>query len=281
MKFKIYCVLAAILFCFEVSADSLDDEGHECLKEYLKQKGKIESDVSVPQSSVICRFAVATALGFTQEAVEIKIKNHVPDSAECLIKEFNNNQTLDLVMKIQFIRKSKLSESQIKVQLDESASELREDLRNIALQCDTDGNTFIEAFNDFLGIKNVTLSALQHNYCLATYAAKKKLLPLENVELNPKGIETTNVNCDAIIQEEHERVEKDIRLQLGDKPNVVNCIMEEFKNKNFYDDEIRLLVLNYLEFPKEIKEAEAVKTREYLSATYWAGFRCGSAYRSR
>lgn len=65
---------------------------------------------------------------------------------------------------------------------------------------------------------------------------------MENIDLNTNGIETNNINCDAIIREEHERIEKDLRLLLGAKPNVVNCILQELRNT--YLD-------NYLDFTNE------------------------------
>lgn len=77
-------------------------------------------------------------------------------------------------------------------------------MKLIASKCGTNETKFIESFDELFGIKNETLSALEQNYCYAVTTNGNDLLPLRNVNLNPKNIATTRLNCDSIIRNERE-----------------------------------------------------------------------------
>lgn len=170
-----------------------------------------------------------------------------------------------------------MSESHSNSETYKTRYELKEDLVKVALKCDADVEKFIDIFSDFLGIKNVTLSALEHNYCFAKYAADNELLPLENIELNPNRISTINIDCGGIIKEERERFEKELVKTINASPSEIKCISEEYRNKNIFDAQISSLVLTYLDFPKEIKEAATAKLKDKLTQIFWIGFLCAAA----
>lgn len=264
MKLECYCVVI-FLCCFTTVL--LDDNyGKECLEEHLKNKGKLESDFPVRRSTQNCSVLLSPALAALRIVVEDQIKQDIPTSADCLIKEFYNRESSDLIVKLFVIEDSKLSESEIKTKINETRKELRRDLVKVALRCETDEKNFIAIFNEILE-KNLTLSKLEHNYCLAKYAADNELLQLNKAELNPDGIITTNLNCTAIINKSRRRWETHVSKEINvTEPESINCYMETYKNVNVFNTIITGKVLNYLDFSKETKEAELQKIADKFAS---------------
>lgn len=103
------------------------------------------------------------------------INKEIPNGADCLINEFSNLETLDLIVKLKVIEKTRsLDETEMKMKLNKTPKELQEDLEKMASQCQTEDKIFIAIFNEHFRIKNETLDALQ--YCIAKYAADNKIL---------------------------------------------------------------------------------------------------------
>ncbi len=200
MNIKIVYFLMGITFllCYQVTAKTSDsddgDSGTECLKKYLQQKGKLEIESTAPvELGLRCRFLTTAALRILSATIESRITSGFPSEAECLNKEFKNQDVADVIVKMEVIKKSELNEHEKQTRSDDAKTELKNDLGNVATTCGTDPNKFIESFNPYLGIKsplNVTLPSLEHNYCFAKYVADNQLLPLDNIELNPYGIAT-------------------------------------------------------------------------------------------
>jgi len=260
------------------AASSSDPDGVECLEAYLQHKGKLADDFPIRQPSLVyCRFVTSITLRVVQSLIEGTIQEDLPNDADCLIREFKNQESLDLIVKLGVIEDSNLSESDIKTQTNETRSELRQDLIKIELQCETDENKFIAIFNDFLGIKNETLAALHHNYCFAKYAADNELLPLKDIELNPNGIVTTHLDCNALIRKERRKHERNAREKVKQSnPKSLNCVMEAYRNQIVFNTHVVLNVIDYVEFPKETKDEEINKVTnkfaEFASSVLFCSF---------
>jgi len=267
MKLKFVTVLIVVaICCLNVAADSDDDEIDACIENYLKQKGKLARNFPVVPvtSTVKCRFASIFTVTLVRRIIVHLINAKHPNDATCLASEFENHETTDLIVKLNVIDDSKLlSENEMQTQTNETRMELKHDLIKIAIQCGTEITEFIATFNEFLGIKNVTLSAQQHNYCFAKYAADNGLLPLQNVDLNPYGIQTTHIDCPSIMRKERRAVEQTLRSKTKENmPDRVSCVINAYRNKKIFDTSIASKVLEYVELSKEVKKVETDKVVE-------------------
>ncbi|KAG4078508.1 hypothetical protein HA402_009220 [Bradysia odoriphaga] len=269
MKFKFYCVVIVIaISCLNVTANVDDDETNGCLERYLMQKGTLPSDYPArqPASLIVCSLTTTIYVSFLTRLYEALIESRIKNGADCLKREFQSEGTLDLIIKLNIIEESQLSENEQNVQINETRNEFRQDLTKIARQCDTNEGKFIEVFNEQFGIKNETLSALEHNYCFAKYAADNDLLPLKNVNLNPNDIVTTNIDCEAIIRKERRSQERDVRQKAKEKmENSVNCVMDAYKENDAFNMGIVMRVLQYVELPNETRDAETEKAATKLA----------------
>lgn len=263
MKLNWYCVVIVIaICCLNATADNDDDETNGCLERYLMRKGKLPSDhpAKAAGSTFICSFTTEITVTLLKSVFTTLIESSFQNGADCLKREFENNEITDLIMKLNLIEESQLGESEQKIQINQTRNELRQDLTKIAVQCETNEKKFVEIFNEQLGIKNETLSALEHNYCFAKYAAENELLPLKGVNLNPNDILTTYIDCEAIIRKERRKQEHDVRQaakqNMGDS---VNCAMNLYNEQNLFNTGIVSRVLEYVELPKETKDDETDK----------------------
>lgn len=281
MKLHFYCIILVTLWCsnvFPVNSTDDDDEVHDCTVAYLKQQRKLRSDFPDRGSSVEvdvdCNFIVYTLLDERRASVEQKIKEHFPNEGNCLIKEFGKEGTLDLIVKLSVIDGSTLSVSE-KVSLsNETRNKLRQDLIYIALECGTNEKNFIGSFGSDLNVENITLS--QFYYCLAKYVADSNRLPLKNVELNPDGIETANINCTAVVDKERREMEVHYHRKVEATTIVAafNCVMETFKNYDVVHIAISSRVLNYAQLSMESKDEESRKIMKKLADIRTASSAC-------
>lgn len=278
MNFHIFCIFIVTLLC-TVSSSADSSDGNKCVQEYLRQKGKLGAEFPAVEWSPRCRLIATSAMTILNESIKSRIKSGMPVlSVSCLIEEFTNQEIVDVILKLQVVKKSELSENQKQSLTSETYEEFKNDLASVANKCEADQNKFFELFLDFFGSKrphNKTLSAMEHNYCFAKYAAENDLLPLKNVELNPDGIDTRNVNCTAIIQEEQARQEQELRQKLIiQKPSVVECILDGYRNQNLFQSQVSTMVLNFLDLPKDIEEAETEKLKATFARVPLISFLC-------
>lgn len=277
MKLKIYSIItiAAVIICEKSttssSTDDITDAVH-CFKSYLQDKGKLPYDdpSELDAYDIQCRFRATNAITGLLGDIEEIVKSENPCHSKCLFDEFKNEEIVDVIVKLAVVQRSELSKTEMKTQIYESRIQLKNHLINIANECDTEPGDFVKIFNEYLGIKeprNVTLSAVEHNYCFAQYAAANDFLPLDNIELNPFGIEALDVDCDTIIQEEQDRVKDIIHKQLTEilSPKSVACAESEYEKANYFQVHITTQVLKYLDFPPDVEEAERLKLADRLS----------------
>lgn len=259
------------LSCSFVPAQSSDGYEYDCGANYLVEKGKLKSDFPIRQSaldtlgSLNCTIIALLAVRIYDEQVKTHLQKYIPDDVDCLIGELEYEETSDLLLKLEVIQASNLSESQKRTQKDETKSEIKQNLDEAALHCGTEEIKLAGSLNDFIGIKITTLSASEHMYCYGIFADVHNLLPLEGVNLNPNGIDIGHVNCCAIIAEQSKETEKDLLRKIYEtSPKSVSCVLQAYKNGNLFNVRIGLLVLNYFEFSKETKVSEQSKFYDEL-----------------
>lgn len=280
---NILLLVTVVLSSYLVTGNYSDtsNRGTKCMQEYLRRKGKLEIETPTHQWDLSCRFITTSVLSILSSTIDSKITSSFPDNAKCLFNEYRNREISDVIVKLDVIRKSELSEYEKQFQSNDTRNELRNELMNVALSCETDPSEFLVAFNVYLGIKsprNTTQSSLEHNYCFAKYVADNKLLPLDNVELNPFGLTTVGLDCDAIISEQQQREEDDIRKILKPvSPSLVECNIKQYREEKIFQASIKAKVLRFLDFPADVQEAEIKKLKLEFGRIQLSAFLCAVA----
>jgi len=282
MKFSLYCLALGITLSY-VCARAILDEGEACLVQYLKNKEKLSQDFpsTLLQALPNCDLGVQIAIQVLRKAIVDKIKETLPVELECLTNEFDNRETLDQLVKISIISESKmLSENGKKTQLEICRSQLKLDVEKIAIQCNANVRIFKNIFNEALGIKNETLAVLQYEYCITKYVADNSLLPLNNVDLNPKNINTENVDCNDIIDKERAKTVQEIRDKLVATQNgdsIFECVSNAYNKDRIFDWSLAIKVLHIVDLPKETDEYEKERIVKKLVNFAGSTFSCALA----
>lgn len=275
MKFAIRCLAVYIYaqFLYVSASGNAFNDGEACLIQYLHKKGKLDDNfTSIEKPSPNCLFVMPLTKMVLRKTFTDRIDSEIPNHSDCLKARFDSQETLDLVIKISVIR-----EVDIKTELDPVRRALHDDLKNIMSHCDTNDESFLAIFNDYLGNKNETLAVLQEDYCVSKYVADNNILDLSNVELNPNRIDTENLNCNQMV----EKLKNDSEQELSDKiaslphgKKILVCVMDAYKTNKIFETGIALKVLYNLDVPKDLKESEKVRLTQILSGFGLATFNC-------
>lgn len=247
--------------------------GEACYEEHLKEKGKLnETFQSKSSSSISCELIIRSNFQTLQTNIKNEVNNmfpNQPNETKCLTDEFAKREAVDHILKIDVIQSNRfLSVSDKDTMLEEARSEFKDELKEIADKCLVDNENFIKIFHDQLGIKNETLDAYQHQYCMAKYVVYNNIIQLNNVDTNPHQIDTDSVNCDLLVNVERFRIENDltntlIGIQTSQKQ--MDCLVNAFKTTNIFVLNIALKVLYfYFDVPSDVKEEEVNKVQQKL-----------------
>ncbi|KAG4075710.1 hypothetical protein HA402_003535 [Bradysia odoriphaga] len=267
MKFAI--VFVAIILS-PVLADHFLDITEACFIQYLKEKGKLSSNFEAAiEPTEECLEKLPNMVQALRTFVENLVKKAMPYESECLLGEIDYRDAVDHFITIYVVRLNKfLSENVLTLQLESSRAQLKQELESVALRCEVDVKDFLQLFNTNLGVRNETLAALQHDYCVTKFCVDTKILESEHYELNPYNISTDDVNCTYIIDIDRHNAEKEFADEYITTPETIaakDCIMEVYRNEKRYEFFAALNVLGNVVFARKTKEADVTKVTEKLT----------------
>lgn len=246
MKFNLYNVVlvAVIISCSKAVEET--SEFDECLEEYLDLKSKFENNSIFKQIASGCRY-ITKILDTLQKVEDDYMLIRPTITNDCIIRELKYLNASDHIATLQIIKKSESSRSQIENIVKNAIKVI---LVAASLKCE-DNLEFNEIYN-LVGMRNVTVSTPEEKYCFAKFVEDEGYISLENVEFNPSGISIANADCYAIIEEKREQF-----LSGTDTPDL------------FFKIRIFSTVLDYIELPRETKEAAIAKFKMIF---YWMLF---------
>lgn len=144
-----------------------------------------------------------------------------------------------------------------------------ESIHDVISTNETTCNKFGEMFDDFDCNNNSSDdSELLEQYCIRKFVIDKDLIDLSiyNVTLNPKNLNVTGVECDSMI-------EKGFELGLTSALNSKNheltseqkeCIGDKLRNKKFYNQMLRTMVIKELQLTDEQAAIERPKFIQFM-----------------
>lgn len=235
---------------------SADDEFDACVVQYLKARELNKSfqwNLSPMLSgcpSFDADLQSLKSIYFVQTSLEY------PGSSFCLIDKFDNEEAIDYVLKVHMIiRRDNGNETQL---MEETRSQFKNVLKQIAVQCAFDDRNFIKVFSNILGIQNETAEAYQHEFCLAKYAIDNNLVELKGVDTNPHHIDPESVNCTGIIDIERNKLENQFREKVSAlslvRQSYFDTVKDSYKNHKGFDWQVAFKFLNYLDIHSQVRE---------------------------
>jgi hypothetical protein len=271
MNFANACIICCVATLFVISSVKANFKLETCLVQYLQTKGKLSADFpSAEPAPPDCDFETQLFIHVIKASVFNSIEDEIPNAASCLIKQVDDNkEVVDYIVKINLLATSRsVNESERPTQVEATRNQLKEDLAKIATHCLTDYKQFINIFIDLrLGLKNDSLTVLQHDYCLAKYAVDNQLVEFGEVEINPRHIDLDSFNCEQILEADRNKSAKyfnDANAETFKGEEAMNCAVNVYKNDRIYDWRVALLVIKNLDFSVETKRVETAKLNDIM-----------------
>ncbi len=151
--FLLFCFVFYSALCFTPSDDIFYKE-EACVVQYLKAKGKLneafQSTVATP-SAPECQILVPSVVKLVKNILKHEITVKSPNEVNCLTDEFNNKEGVDHLLTLIVIKRSDfLSESDKRAQLVFLKNQLKDVLKEVAVQCLVEDKKFIDVFNTIL-----------------------------------------------------------------------------------------------------------------------------------
>lgn len=242
------------------------DAGNACIVQYLKDKNKLEADfpISANLPTAECRLVMPIIMRVFESALCAKLQETESIKAECVMEEFKNEDALEFMLIQEIIVMTKhMDENDMRQRLEEVREKLRNIFEKTAQTCDSDP-TYGGLFDDVLEIKNESLAVLRQNYCFTKFVIESKLIDVKNVDVNPKKISTSDIDCQAMIKERKTEREKKLLETLRNRKltdEQVQCIMDKFQIERAFDSNLALEVIDQLDVALEVRR----KNRENIA----------------
>lgn len=225
-----------------VKCSGPEDEVHACMIKTLKEKRLLNSDFPYPQPPAMC-FLIESVISTMEDGFYTKFDEKDTINADCVKKELKDHEFIYYVLKKEMIETSnQLLKENIYEMLNQNQNDIKKVLNEAAEACHSD-STWAGIFDELLDITNTSKPVLEQNYCYLKTSIDKNLIFIGNFDINPHKIDTSKVDCDAVIEGIKAEIDEKIRneYQKKDIPNhQIDCVINSFKNSRFYDVTIAL-----------------------------------------
>lgn len=255
------------------------EEGNACIIQYLKNKKRLSQDFpfDAQPDSAKCRLVMPLIFKHLEVALLQKLSDKEDIKVDCIMAHLKNVSALDYMLMREIIPMSRsLENSEITQKTRNTTKVLRRILINGANKCGSD-RSYSGLFDDILGLQNMSLEVLQHNYCFTKYAVENKLIEVKQVNMNPRRIPTTNLNCEEMIDIQQISKERQLLSKLNDRKlsrEEVQCIMDKYRSEKAFDSNVALEVVDFLHISYEEKRANREKIANALERYIKSVFTC-------
>lgn len=233
-----------------------------CYADYLKRNDLIESSFqSIAHNDVESCDTMISQLHVQVYAA--LYKDFSEDSAECIVKNLEKSKYVDFSIKAQVFEGSshlsKLQKQQMIKKIKKTQHSILEDSK---LSCIAT-KEFGSMFNQLLGDKTVEDddSDPMEDFCARKFVVDNNFIDnnIYNLNTNPQNINTTDIDCDGIMQRVLKSIESDLKEVIekdDDAEDKVKCIIGKYNANHYFE---RLLAIIFL---KELDPTEAQKVKE-------------------
>lgn len=260
--FVVSILLLLVSTCADGNHVTSSQDSLNCYADYLKRNDLIESSFqSIAYNNVEVCDSIMTVI-HTKEYASL-YHYFSEDSAECIVKNLEKLKYVDYSIKQQVYEGSLHLTQQQKVQMIKEIMRTKQSImKNSRLACIAI-KEFSTMFNQLLGDKtedNEDSDPIE-DFCARKFVVDNNFIDntVYNLNTNPQNINTTNIDCDGIIQRVLKSIESDLKEVLekdDDAEEKVKCIIRKYNANHYFE---RLLAIIFL---KELDLTEAQKTIE-------------------
>lgn len=276
MKKFIFVLLAII----QITAGLSNlDEGNSCIIQYLKNKKKLNGDFPSPSQpdSSKCRIVMPLILKTFGNTLRTRLAEKPDMKVDCVMNHFTNSSVMDFMLMREVIPMSKeLENSEITQKMRNATKALRKVLISVSKKCDVDQN-YSGLFDEILGLQNLSMPVLEHNYCFTKYAVENELIVVKHINVNPRRIPTLNLDCEEMIDRNQIMRERQLLERLN-RRNLshehIQCVMDKYRSEKAFASNVALEVIDILNISYEEKRSNRERVAAQLEKFLTSIFAC-------
>lgn len=272
-----------VIFQTATSLSNLD-EGNSCIIQYLKNKKKLSGDFPSPSQpdSSKCRIVMPLILKTFGNALRTRLAEKPEIKVDCVMNHFKNSSMMDYMLLREIIPMSRdLENSEVTQRMRNSTKVLRKIFISVAKKCDIDQN-YGGLFDEILGLQNLSMPVLEHNYCFTKYAIENELIEVKHINFNPRRIPTMNLDCEEMIDKNQITRERNLLEKLNRRNlsyEQIQCIMDKYRSEKAFASNVALEVIDILNISYEEKRSNRVRVAAQLEKFLTSVFACTKTLR--
>lgn len=287
-------LIVTFVACVVLDKAEAEIKSYTCMVDHLRSLKLLDKDfryrsTSTSSESSQCQSDIEEYRGLFYEAMESELKGDedLSENVDCLIEQFKNINLAEVSMKKSIYQNSRaVSQRKRKKFIKAIEFSLEKKMSNAIKMC-TFEQAFGEAFDEFFGKdpekQEEPEGEEEHqvNYCLKKHMVDKGFIntTVYNLDLNPKNIDISELNCDkyieAAVDEAVDLIKEEFEeeLELPSK-RFMRCITKTAREGNFLEISLRVQILSDLKISKELQVEERSHYIESMKGIYDRIMKC-------
>lgn len=263
-------MLFSVLSADEVVVDNekiLLSNTYNCYTDYLKRHGIIDHHYKSQPfdgEDFLCEMILESTVNRVYAELYHEFSSNIDfkDSAECIVDNLRDSKWSDLDIKEQIYEVSDLLTFPEKEHKILEIKKQQEQISSEAVLSCLSEKEFGELFDSIIANSTNDDEDLVGDYCARNYGIENKLINLNEykINLNPKGIVATYIQCDVVNKKHFDDAEQELRNHLLNDENVpedkVNCYMKKYHDNHYFDRTLAIALLGELNLSEEQRERE-------------------------
>lgn len=264
---SIFAILQSVAFSQEFNMSSSLHDTFNCYSDYLKRHGALDETFETTPydgEEFLCEMILATTINrvYGELFREFSENSSFNESAKCIVENLRASKWSDLDIKEQIYDVSQLLTRQEKEQKIREIKHLQEKITGNAILTCLSEKEFGETFDSIIANTTYDDEDLVGDYCARKYGVENNLIDTNQYEinLNPRKILTTYVQCDIVNKKHFDDAEAELRNHLTQDTDTpaekVECYMRKYHENQYFDKTLAIALLGEMKLTDEQKERE-------------------------
>jgi acyl-homoserine lactone acylase PvdQ len=269
-----------------------ETEVYACMSRYLRSEKMLDRRFRFKSNEIANETECETYLeeyrdGFYSEIVkELKNDEDFAENSDCLVVQLKKFHLAETSMKkVIYENSKKMSRRKRKKALRAIDYSIEKKMETAVMLCTTE-EVFGELFEVLFSNANETESEESddkpgEDYCHRKYIYDKNFIntTVYNVTLNPKNIDTSDLNCDEIVEHSIEEAEEELKDEFIsglERPSKRKgkCIAKTIRTHQFFEHSIKAIVLGEIGISDDQKNEERLIFVKEMKQLYESIMNC-------
>lgn len=246
--------LLAIVICVVplIHARSLEGRPTDtCVADYLKSKSLLESEHgSENPVSPLCLSIIQVTKQTIMKGVRENLEHDekFKNDSNCAIESMRKTDFADQMLLVYFLE-SNQKDQKVNEILEKTQKHVNEIILRAFIDCEA-VKKFSEAFEELFEDKSSSEEEIddKEDFCIRKHIVKNNLINMKNLklEVNPKNIETSEIDCNVLYQKALKDAEKELVQALAENSSEENddssdvaklehCLLKVIRKEHFID----------------------------------------------